>query len=66
MKIKAKISIDDDRWAKHPFSISFDDEECASKYAATSLNSWEDCYRRINQAKSAGFDIDDDIEEVFY
>ena len=27
MGIKATIMIDDDRWAKHPYGVKFDDEE---------------------------------------
>lgn len=66
MSIKAVISIDDDRWAKHPYSIKFDDEDCNSQYRRDSLNSRAACYRIIEQAKAAGFDIDPNIEEEFY
>ena len=30
--IKATIRIDDDRWAKHPYGVEFDDDECNSKF----------------------------------
>ena len=50
MGIKATIMIDDDRWAKHPYGV----------------NSREQCYRVIEKARAAGYNIDADIEEYFY
>lgn len=32
MAIKATIMIDDDRWAKHPYGVKFDDEECNREF----------------------------------
>ncbi len=66
MAIKVLIRIDDDRWAKHPYTIKFDDEECNSQFYEDSLDSRQDCYRVIERARAAGFDIDPDIEEEFY
>lgn len=66
MAIKATISIDDDRWAKHPYGVSFDDEECNKRFGENGLNSRDDCYIRISSARRAGFDIDTDVEEYFY
>lgn len=66
MSIKVTISIDDDRWAKHPYSIKFDDDECNQKFSRSSLNSRQDCYRIIRKAEEEGYDIDPDVEEYFY
>lgn len=66
MSIKALIRIDDDRWAKHPYSIEFDDDDCNSQFRKDSLNNRQACYRIIEQAKAAGFDIDPNVEEEFY
>ena len=39
MSIKATIMIDDDRWAKHPYGVEFDDEECNSKFYTNGVDS---------------------------
>ena len=66
MAIKATLAIDDDRWAKHPYGVKFDDEECNSKFKYIGLNSRAACYRQIERARSAGYDIDSDVDEYFY
>mgnify|MGYP000995270214 CR=1 FL=1 len=66
MAIHATIIIDDDRWAKHPYGVEFDDEECNKRFYTNGLNSRDDCYKVINKAKASGYDIDDDINERFY
>lgn len=66
MAIHVTITIDDDRWAKHPYGVEFDDEECNSKFHSNWLDSRTECYKIINKAKEAGYDIDDDISEEFY
>ena len=66
MGIKATISIDDDRWAKHPYGVQFDDEECNSKFHTNGLDSRKECYNVIEDAKVAGYDIDSEIDEYFY
>ena len=66
MSIKATITIDDDRWAKYPFGVKFDDEECNEKYRRSGLSSWEGCYRIIEMAKADGYDIDPDVDKVYY
>jgi hypothetical protein len=66
MGIKATIFIDDDRWAKHPYGVEFDDEECNKKFHKDSLDNRKSCYRIIERAKEAGYDIDSDIDERFY
>lgn len=66
MKIHAKIRIDDDRWAKRPFGVEFDNEECNNKFKHNGLTSREACERIIERAKSEGYDIDDFVEEEFY
>lgn len=66
MKVKATIMIDDDRWAKHPYGVEFDDPECNSKFHTNYVDSREQCYRVIERAKAAGYDIDPDVEEHFY
>ena len=66
MAIKATIAIDDDRWAKHPYGVSFDDPECDEEFGYNGLDSRQDCYKRIDRARNAGYDIDSDVEEYFY
>lgn len=66
MGIKATITIDDDRWAKHPYGVEFNDSECEDKYGVSGLNRREDCYRIIERARNAGYDIDYNIDERFY
>ena len=66
MAIKATIIIDEDRWAKHPYGVKFDNEECNQRFYTNGVNSRDDCYRVIERAKKAGYDIDSNIEEVFY
>ena len=66
MAIKATITIDDDRWAKHPYGVEFDDPKCNSRFHTNGLDSREACYRVIDRARDAGFDIDDSVDERFY
>ena len=66
MAIHATIMIDDDRWAKHPYGVRFDDEECNGKYYTNGFDSRERCYSVIERAKADGYDIDDDVSEEFY
>lgn len=66
MRIHATLAIDDDRWAKHPYGVEFDDSECNNQFGKNGLDSREACYKVIERAKAAGFEIDDYIEERFY
>ena len=66
MAIHATIIIDDDRWAKHPYGVKFDDEECNSEFYTNGVNSREECYRVIDRAKAADYDIYDNVDERFY
>lgn len=66
MAIKATIIIDDDRWAKHPYGVRFDDDECNNRFYTNGVDSREACYRVIERARVAGFDIDTNVEEEFY
>lgn len=66
MKVKATIMIDDDRWAKHPYGVEFDDPECNSKFYTNGVDSREQCNRVIERAKASGYNIDPDVEEHFY
>lgn len=66
MAIKAIIAIDDDRWAKHPYGVKFDDPECNEQYHKNGLNGRDECYRIIEQARAAGYDIDSDVDEYYY
>ena len=66
MSLKATIIIDDDRWAKHPYGVEFDDEQCNQKFYTNGVDSREQCYRVIERAKSEGFDIDPCVDEKFY
>lgn len=61
MSIKARLGIDDDRWAKHSYGVEFDDEECNARFKYNSLNSRDACYRQIEKAKAAGYEIDPDV-----
>ncbi len=66
MAIKATIIIDDDQWAKHPYGVEFDDSECNDRFYKNGVDSRDSCYRVIEKAKAAGFDIDDSVDEKFY
>ena len=66
MSIKATIMIDDDRQAKHPYGVKFDNEECDRKFHINGLDDRDKCYRVIEKARADGYDIDSDIEEYFY
>lgn len=66
MSIKATITIDDDRWAKHPYGVEFDDPECNATYGTNGLNRRAECYIIIERARVAGYDIDTDVDERFY
>ncbi len=65
MGIRATIAIDDDRWAKRPYGVEFDDAECNARFKKHGLTSRLECYSIIDRAKAAGFDIDD-VTERFY
>ena len=66
MIVKATIAIDDDRWAKHPYGIKFDDEKCNRKFGKHGLDSRYECYKIIEKAKDAGYEISPDVDEYFY
>ncbi len=57
-KIIATISVDDDRWAKWPYSLEFDDEECNSKYGVSYAKKRTDCEKAIKLAREAGYEIE--------
>lgn len=66
MKVKATIAIDDDRWAKHPYGIKFDDEKCNREFGKHGLDSRYEGYKIIEKAKDAGYEISPDVDEYFY
>ena len=66
MAIKATICIDDDRWAKHPYGVEFDDLECQSRFGVMDRNKEQECYDAILRARKAGYDVDMHVEERFY
>lgn len=66
MVVKATITIDDDRWAKHPYGVEFSDKECDAKYGRNGLNNRDECYRSIESAKRGGYDVDSHVDERFY
>ena len=66
MAIKATIKIDGDRWEKHPYGVSFDDEECDKKFHANYLDNRDECYEVIEKAREAGYDVDSNIDEYVY
>ena len=39
MAIKATIIIDDDRWAKHPYGVRFDDDERNNRFYTNGVDS---------------------------
>lgn len=55
------IKIDDDRWAKHPYGVKFDDEECNRNFYTNGVDGRDQCYRFIERARAAGYDTD--VEE---
>ena len=66
MKVTAKIAIDDDRWAKHPYGVKFDDARCDREFGRHGLDSRYECYKIIEKAKASGYDIDSNVDEYFY
>lgn len=66
MAVKATLAIDDDRWAKHPYGVNFDDSDCDSQFGRNGLDGRDECYRQIERAKNAGYEIDSDVDEYFY
>ena len=66
MAIKATITIDDDRWAKHPYGVELDNPECDDRYGRAGLNRRADCNEIIEHARNAGYDIDFHVDERFY
>jgi len=66
MSVRATIIIDDDRWAKHPYGVKFDNEDCNKQFYTNGVDSREECYRVIKRARNAGYDIDNHVEEEFY
>ena len=65
MSIHATITIDDDRWAKRPFGVKFDDAECDRRFGRDDLKTIRLCYEYIEAAKNAGYDIGE-ISESHY
>jgi hypothetical protein len=66
MQIHATITIDDDRWAKRPYGVEFDDEQCNREFHLNRVDGRDDCYKAIDRAKAAGYDIDSNVNERFY
>jgi len=66
MVIHATIIIDDDRCAKHPYGVEFDDAKCNSEFYTNGVNSRKECYQVIERAKAAGYIIDSNVDERFY
>ena len=65
MSICATITIDDDRWAKRPFGVKFDDDECNRQFGRMGLTKIRYAYDCIENAKNAGYDIDE-VREVHF
>ena len=64
-KITATISIDDDRWAKWPYGVSFDDEECNKKYGRNGFKHENSCIELIRKAKEDGYNIVEVITKYY-
>ena len=47
-------------------TIMIDDEECNREFYTNGVDGRDQCYRVIERAKAAGYDIDPDVEEYFY
>ncbi len=62
----AKISIDDDRWAKHPYSVKIYDENDNIVVNQNYLDDEEECLNIISNFKDQGNDVSDDIETDYY
>ena len=45
MLIHAAIIIDDDRWAKHPYGVEFDDNKCNSEFYTNGVDNREESLR---------------------
>ena len=41
-------------------------DNCDEEFGYNGLDSRQDCYKRIDRARNAGYDIDSDVEEYFY
>ena len=46
--------------------LRIDDEECNARFKYNDLNSRDACYRQIEKARAAGYEIDPEVEEYFY
>lgn len=58
MKVTATIICDDDRWAKHPWGVKFDDPSCQKRFGYNGLDKEKDCYKIIENARNAGYDVE--------
>ena len=61
----ATIRIDDDRWAKWPYGVEFDDEECNRKYGRNGFKHEQSCRDLIQKAKEDGYKIID-VKTIYY
>ncbi len=55
--VRATITIDDDRWAKWPYGVEFDDEECNKKYGRNGFKHEQSCTELIQKAREDGYNI---------
>ncbi|SDS84218.1 hypothetical protein [Microterricola viridarii] len=65
MAVQATIEIDDDRWAKRPYGVKFDDPDCDSRFGRNGFTSRGPCHDLIEQAKAAGFDVAEVLERFY-
>lgn len=47
MGIKATIMIDDDRWAKHPYGVKFDDKECNREFYTNGVDGTSELFQQL-------------------
>ncbi len=65
MGIRAMIDVDDDRWAKRAYGVTFNDSECQAEFGVDSLRTRRAAENQIARARAAGYDIDEVVDRHF-
>ena len=66
MIFHAIISIDDDRWCKHPYSVKILDENNNCVIHRNYLDDEDECLQIISNFKQKGNNVCDDITTEYY